>query len=88
MKQRGCEFCLDYTKARDSEGKPHHSCTHKACPYKVLDKYETYDEFLASKESMILVPQFFEAANELIRMTNIGRKPVKMFSDVYRRWNL
>ena len=81
MKQRGCDYCLDYTKARDVEGKPHHSCTHKACPYTVLDKYETYDEFLASEESKILVPMFFEAADELFRLAKISKKPLRMLID-------
>lgn len=80
-KQRGCAYCLDMSVLHDESDKPHFTCKHDKCPYTVLDKYETYDEFLASEDSKILVPQFFEAAQELFRLTKISNKPQRMFSD-------
>lgn len=80
-KQRGCAYCLDMSVVHDDYDKPHFSCKHSKCPYTVLDKYETYEEFLESEDSKILVPQFFEAAEELFKMGKISNKPQRLFSD-------
>ena len=51
MRKRGCEWCLDHKRhslRKDSRGYNVlvHVCCHKICPYRELDKYETYDEYL------------------------------------------
>lgn len=80
-KQRGCDFCLDHRVWKDDADKPHFACIHNECPYKVLDKYETYDEFLASEDSRILVAQFFDLAGEDFKTHKITKRPMRMFSD-------
>lgn len=54
---------------------------HDKCPYTVLDKYETYDEFIASEDSVILVPEFFASIADCYRLGKISNKPQRMFSD-------
>ena len=88
IKKRGCDFCADMVKARDEQGKLHKACTHDKRPYKVLDKYETYDEFLKSEDSRILVAQFFETAANCYTLGRISKKPQKMFSDGDKRTTL
>lgn len=44
-RKRGCEFCAD-VHARLK-------CPYEECPYKVLDKYSTYGQFLKSKDSIV-----------------------------------
>ena len=57
-KKRGCHYC------KDGESKKHGmvwkvQCPYSECPYHVLDKYKTYDEFMKSEDSKILVTEFF-----------------------------
>lgn len=80
MKQRGCDVCLDKTMIRENN-KNHDVCKHEKCPYTVLDNYETYDEFLASKESRILVENFFSQVANCYTLGSISSKPQRMFSD-------
>lgn len=57
-KKRGCGFCKD--GAGEMHGKVWKvACPFSECPYRVLDKYKTYDEFLKSEDSKILVTEFF-----------------------------
>ena len=60
-KQRGCAYCLhvDYGKFN---GSTRLTCPFDKCPYQVLEKYKTYEEFLASEDSKILVDEFFQTA--------------------------
>jgi hypothetical protein len=46
--KRGCSYCLD---TGDKEQVWH--CPHDECPYTVLDKYETYDDYMKSEDSKI-----------------------------------
>jgi hypothetical protein len=53
-KKRGCEWCAELGKKFDAHrGGMRLACPHRACPYTVLDKYDTYEDFLQSKESGI-----------------------------------
>jgi hypothetical protein len=36
-------------------------CPHEECPYEVLDKYETYEDYLKSKDSKIDIGALLEA---------------------------
>lgn len=53
-KKRGCGYCANMAKAYSQR---RHSfrrmCPHAECPYTVLEKYDTYEDFLQSKESGI-----------------------------------
>lgn len=52
MIQRGCWYCLDIKRVRTGRDTRTH-CTHEECPYHVLDKYKTYDEYIESDNSKI-----------------------------------
>jgi len=69
----------------DEYGKKYTACPYSECPYKVLDKYESYDEFLESEDSKILVDQFFSTAADCYTLGRITRKPQRMFSDGDKR---
>ena len=52
------------------------ACPHNQCPYKVLGKYETYEEFMASEDSKILADGFFHTAASCYELSN-GNATVK-----------
>ena len=60
-KQRGCAYCL-HVVYKDVKGVSRLACSFDKCPYQVLEKYKTYEEFLASEDSKILVDEFFQTA--------------------------
>jgi len=86
QKKRGCCYCTEVTKIVDAQKKSHTSCPHEKCPFTVLDKYNSYDEFLASEDSKILVEAFFEPALGKYRLENFSNTPGKLFID--RMWHL
>ena len=53
MRKRGCRFCLDMRKEKllikGDCGKEHPKlfkvCIHEACPFRVLDQYNTYEQY-------------------------------------------
>lgn len=79
-KQRGCQYCQhkDNTKIF---GDIRTSCPFAECPFHVLDKYETFEEFLASEDSKILVNEFFVSAAGFYELPKSERKSNKVFSD-------
>ena len=82
--QRGCLICADMRTA--GTGKESHlACLHDECPYKVLDKYESYDEFFASEDSMILVPEFFKTAADCYEMAQVREDPFHQTFGGFRR---
>ena len=50
MRKRGCEYCADHAWIKVETGykyfKKCHACKHDICPYRELDKYDTYDQYL------------------------------------------
>lgn len=58
-KQRGCQYCLHMT-LHSMKGDSHTACPFDECPFTVLDKYKTYEEFMKSEDSKILVNEFFQ----------------------------
>ncbi len=46
--KRGCVWCLDHKKVKilPDDSKRNHVCIHNICPYRELDPYDTYDDFL------------------------------------------
>ena len=57
-KKRGCPYCLHVETGR-FDGCVRTACPYYKCPFTVLDKYKTYEEFMASEDSKILVDEFF-----------------------------
>jgi hypothetical protein len=56
QRKRGCFYCADKVTAHVSEDgkdiKTH--CPHDKCPYEVLDRYESYEDYLkaTSKDTL------------------------------------
>lgn len=52
--KRGCRYCAvaEMVYSRRSQGM-RLACPHTECPYKVLDKHETYEGFIQSEDSEI-----------------------------------
>lgn len=61
-KQRGCQYCADVGHIRAGNHGMRFACPYEECPYHVLDKHETYEKFMASEDSRILVTGFFQTA--------------------------
>ena len=52
MRKRGCSYCTDMTKCeKGSSGSYKYICSYDECPYHELDKFDTYEDYLKSKES-------------------------------------
>lgn len=77
---RGCLICADM----QSKG-AHLKCQHDECPYKVLDKYESYDEFFASEDSKILVPEFFKTVADCYELAQVSKDPFHQTFGGFRR---
>ena len=60
MYKRGCSYCLDKVGKKVSNYQKSY-CMHEQCPYSVLDKYKSYNDFMKSKDSKILVDEFFDS---------------------------
>lgn len=86
-KQRGCLYCADAGTTKFKQDN-RTSCPHTVCPYHVLDKYKSYDEFIASEDSMILVPEFFTTVAVGFERMHGRFTPIKGFSDGDSRVNL
>lgn len=74
-KKRGCAYCLDVVLKKNGIAFRTH-CPHKECPYHVFDKYDTYEEFMASEDAKILVDGFFQTAANCYELVN-GNATVK-----------
>lgn len=73
--KRGCQCCKDMVAIpRGMTSRT--SCPFDECPYHVLDKYESYEEFMASEDSKILVDGFFSSAASCYELAN-GNASVK-----------
>lgn len=68
-KKRGCQYCNDMQMTCD-RGEMRTSCPHDECIYHVLSKYDSYDEFMASDDSKILVDGFFQTVPNCYELAN------------------
>lgn len=80
MRQRGCKFCKNVTTARNLYG-DRTACPFDECPYKVLDKYNSYEEFMASEDSKILVPEFFSSVSGFYDCPKRNASSKRLYSD-------
>jgi hypothetical protein len=74
------------TSAR-RRGQNQTACPFAECPFQVLDKYRTYEEFMASEDSKILVNEFFSTVASVYDLS-MPRTPKKLFSDGDSRMHL
>lgn len=65
--KRGCSLCADVTSGR-VRGKDRSMCPHAKCPYTVLDKYATYDDYINSDDSKINVSRLFTTGGSTGRL--------------------
>lgn len=79
-KQRGCVYCNE-AQTTKSKGCRRCGCPHDVCPYEILDKYESYEQFMASQDSKIPVESFFQTVASCYELAN-ENATVK---DVFRR---
>ena len=79
-KQHGCQYCLHVTTKRH-EGEIRNACPFKECPYKVLDKYKSYEEFMASEDSKIFVTEFFSTVPGAYELGAFPHAPKGIFED-------
>ena len=79
-KHRGCQFCLHVSEVR-IRGKYRNACPFDECPYKILDKYKTYEEFMASEDSMIFVTEFFSTVPSVYELGAFSHAPRGIFED-------
>ena len=79
-KQRGCLYCIHSTR-QISRGENRTGCPFEECPYTVLDKYNTYEEFMASEDSKILVNEFFKTVATVYEFSANPCKTKVLFSD-------
>ncbi len=79
-KQRGCQYCLDVTTMR-YEGQIRNACPFGKCPYEVLGKYKSYEEFMASEDSKIFVEEFFSTVPGLYELGAYPHAPKGIFED-------
>ena len=78
-KQRGCAYCLHVIHGKFN-GSIRLTCPFDKCPYQVLEKYKTYEEFMASEDCKILVDEFFQTATSDYELGNGNIQILKMFS--------
>lgn len=79
-KQRGCQYCLHSSEIRYG-GQYRTACPFGECPYKMLDQYKTYEEFIASEDSRILVDEFFTSVAGCYELAKQAHTTKKIFSD-------
>ena len=79
-KKRGCQYCL-HSKKNRIEGQLRTCCPFSNCQYPVLDKYESYEEFMESEDSKILVDEFFTSVAGCYGLAKQECSPKKIFSD-------
>lgn len=86
-KKHGCPYCLNVTTLR-AGGEIRNACPFDKCQYPVLDKYESYEQFMASEDSKIMVTEFFTSVADCYELSSCGHSPTRVFSDGDRRVNL
>lgn len=74
-RKRGCTCCHDVVLKKKGKAFTVY-CPHKECPYHVLDKYDSYEQFMASEDSKILVDGFFDTVAGCYTLAN-GNATVK-----------
>lgn len=85
-KKRGCAFCKDMGHTRTGGGL-RIGCPHDECPYHVLDKYDSYEQFMASEDSKILVDGFFQTVASCYELQNGNATVNEIFRGAGSRTN-
>ena len=78
-KKRGCNYCKDMELTRDHSG-IRTGCKHNKCPYHALDNHDSYEEFMKSEDSRILVQEFFQTMPSCYELANGNAQVRKIYS--------
>ena len=84
-RQRGCRYCL-YVSSAKRKGQNQTACPFEECQFAVLDKYNTYEEFMESEDSKILVTEFFKTVATIYELSANPTRTKCLFSDGNVRW--
>ena len=79
-KQRGCIYCLHVTTVRYN-GEIRNACPFEECPYEVLSKYKTYEQFMASEDSKIFATEYFSTVPSMFELGAFPHAPKGIFED-------
>lgn len=79
-KKRGCESCKD-KGLMYANGAVRSACPYEECPYHVLDKYDTYEEYMESEDCRILVNEFFQTIPECYESGRVSTRFRSIYSD-------
>jgi hypothetical protein len=79
-KKRGCNYCFNVEHVKCGHA-TQTRCPFDECPYKVLDKYDSYEDYMASEDSKILVDEFFQTVADYYMFGSVSKKPTKHYSD-------
>ena len=79
-KQRGCSYCLHVDVVRLSCG-IRNVCPYAECPYEVLEKYRTYEDYMASEDSLIMVNEYFSTLPSIYELSTFSHAPKGIFED-------
>lgn len=74
-KKHGCIYCTDMVLKGGGSIRTH--CPHEQCPYQVLDKYDSYEDYIASDDSKIQGMVFPDKCDGMMRLAigkNMGKK--------------
>ena len=56
IEQRGCHYCENRVLKWDRSGGFYRSnCPYQRCPYRVLNKYDTYEEYMNSEDCKLQI---------------------------------
>lgn len=78
-KKRGCECCTEVIHTKIGS-RFRLKCPHTECPHHVLDKYDSYDEFMQSEDAKILVTEFFQTTASCYDLMNENAAVKKVFA--------
>lgn len=80
QRQRGCQYCIDVT-TKLYEGQRRTACPFQQCPYTVLDKYKSFEEFMESEDGKIPVTEYFSTVPAVYELSTFPHAPRGIFRD-------
>jgi hypothetical protein len=84
-KKRGCIHCYD-AKRKMYGTSERVTCPYDECPYRVLDKYDTYEEFMKSEDSRIMVNSYFSTVASAYELASYHKPTWQNNGDDNRSW--
>ena len=79
-RQRGCQYCTDVATNPRQYGE-RTACPHVVCPFGVLEKYRSYEDYMKSDDCKLLVGEFFKSVSGFYECPKRNYSPRKLHSD-------